>query len=145
MSNRIGSLVFCLDCGNLLNVPGSEDYLSCDQCGKMELSNRQSKSLIHISTYLSKQKIQEGLEIITRSQSNAFPSSLRQKRALVQSHLTTNEDQDQGKAAPLMDEICPKCSNPQMKYHTLQLRSADEGTTVFYECPKCGHKFSTNN
>lgn len=127
MSNRIGSLVFCLDCGNLLNVPGSEDYLSCDQCGKMELSN-----------------LQEGLEIITRSQSNAFPSSLRQKRALVQSHLNPNDDQD-GKAAPLMDEICPKCSNPQMKYHTLQLRSADEGTTVFYECPKCGHKFSTNN
>ncbi|KAH9824268.1 hypothetical protein DFH28DRAFT_1078010 [Melampsora americana] len=128
MSNQIGSLVFCIDCGNLLDVPGSEDYLSCDQCGKMELSNCFSRNLT----------FQEGLEIITCSQPNAFPSSLRQKRALVQSHLKSNDDQDQGQAAPLMDEICPKCSNPQMKYHTLQLRSADEGTTVFYECPKCG-------
>jgi DNA-directed RNA polymerase I subunit RPA12 len=43
-------------------------------------------------------------------------------------------------------EECPKCKHPFMEFYTMQLRSADEGQTVFYECPEpaCGHKFSIN-
>ena len=41
-------------------------------------------------------------------------------------------------------EPCPKCKHPELQYYTMQLRSADEGQTVFYECAKCGHTFSTN-
>jgi hypothetical protein len=43
-------------------------------------------------------------------------------------------------------EECPKCKHPFMEFYTMQLRSADEGQTVFYECPAatCGHKFSIN-
>ena len=43
-------------------------------------------------------------------------------------------------------EECPKCRHPFMEFYTMQLRSADEGQTVFYECPsaECGHKFSIN-
>ena len=37
-----------------------------------------------------------------------------------------------------MDESCPKCGHPEMEFYTMQLRSADEGTTVFYECRSCG-------
>ncbi len=32
-----------------------------------------------------------------------------------------------------------------MYYYTMQLRSADEGSTVFYECVKCKYKYSANN
>ena len=41
-------------------------------------------------------------------------------------------------------EPCPGCNNPEMRFRTAQLRAADEGQTVFYECPKCGYKFSVN-
>jgi len=46
-----------------------------------------------------------------------------------------------------VDEPCPKCGHPEMSFYTMQLRSADEGSTVFYEClsKKCGHKYSQNN
>ena len=37
-----------------------------------------------------------------------------------------------------VDEECPRCKNPQMSFYTVQLRSVDEGSTVFYKCLKCG-------
>lgn len=45
----------------------------------------------------------------------------------------------------IIEEPCPKCENKEMYFYTMQLRSVDEGQTVFYECPKCEHKFSVNN
>ena len=62
-----------------------------------------------------------------------------------------DEDEDvaasmvpQKKARAVAKETCPSCGNPEMEYFTMQLRSADEGQTVFYECAKCGHTYSTN-
>jgi DNA-directed RNA polymerase I subunit RPA12 len=42
-------------------------------------------------------------------------------------------------------EKCPKCDAPEMVFHTAQLRSADEGQTIFYNCIKCGYKTSINS
>lgn len=44
------------------------------------------------------------------------------------------EDADEG---PIVERVCPKCGNDKMSYATLQLRSADEGQTVFYTCTNC--------
>lgn len=44
-----------------------------------------------------------------------------------------------------VDEACPKCGTVGLEFYTMQLRSADEGQTVFYECKECGHKYSQNN
>lgn len=35
---------------------------------------------------------------------------------------------------------CPMCNKMEMMYNTAQLRSADEGQTVFYSCDGCGYK-----
>lgn len=38
---------------------------------------------------------------------------------------------------PVVERRCVKCGNNQFSYATLQLRSVDEGQTVFYTCTKC--------
>lgn len=40
-------------------------------------------------------------------------------------------------------EKCPECESEYLYYYTMQLRSADEGQTVFYECD-CGYKAKVN-
>lgn len=42
------------------------------------------------------------------------------------------------KAMMTMD--CPGCGAKKLSYTSRQLRSADEGETVFLECEKCGYK-----
>ncbi|KAJ2789123.1 DNA-directed RNA polymerase I core subunit rpa12, partial [Coemansia guatemalensis] len=78
----------------------------------------------------------EGIETISRSQETAFPSQLRNKRSLVQGVGQTE------RVNARVEEVCPQCGENEMTFYTMQMRSADEGQTVFYKCVKCGHGFS---
>lgn len=53
-----------------------------------------------------------------------------------------NEDEEEG---PTIERKCPKCGHDKMSYAALQLRSADEGQTVFFTCLKCKFKESENS
>ncbi|XP_050349443.1 DNA-directed RNA polymerase I subunit RPA12 [Nymphalis io] len=53
-----------------------------------------------------------------------------------------NMDNPEG---PVVERKCPKCGNDRMSYATLQLRSADEGQTVFYTCVNCKYKETENS
>ena len=46
---------------------------------------------------------------------------------------------------PVVDRTCSKCGHDKMSYAALQLRSADEGQTVFFTCLKCKFKESENS
>lgn len=121
----VGSLIFCIDCGNLLDsVTDKSKNLDCSQCGR---------------SYPSKNFA--NLKVVTKSAESAFPSVLKSKRSEVKTILQKNDVEE----GATIKEKCPQCGNDEMQYHTLQLRSADEGATVFYTCPKCQYKFRQNN
>ncbi|KAI7864604.1 hypothetical protein BDF14DRAFT_1875892 [Spinellus fusiger] len=113
-SNIIGSLVFCPECGNLLDMAGG------------------------ICSFAYKTAGDESTKVVTGSSERAFQSSLKAKRHLVQ-------QTQQKEAEAMIKEKCPSCGHDEMAYHTMQLRSADEGQTVFYNCKKCGYKYKLNS
>lgn len=73
---------------------------------------------------------------VSESKPSAFPSALRAKRSAVQT--LSAEDR---KTEAIIDRTCNDCGRKQMFYTTVQLRSADEGSTVFYRCV-CGFKYA---
>ncbi|KAF0387231.1 putative RPA12-13.7 kD subunit of DNA-directed RNA polymerase I [Gigaspora margarita] len=120
LSKSLGS-IFCQDCGTLLINTG-EDFIKCSAC-----------TCRHNATEY------EDIIITTKSKPKTFPSKLRSRHSKIQQLDNYKEE------SASIKEKCPKCGNEEMSYHTMQLRSADEGQTIFYHCIKCGYKFSINS
>lgn len=72
-----------------------------------------------------------GLEMLVRSSATAGDDA--------------GDDATKARARQTVEEPCPQCGHRKLEFYTMQLRSADEGQTVFYECLKCKHKWSVNN
>ncbi|KAL2128392.1 hypothetical protein VTI74DRAFT_9248 [Chaetomium olivicolor] len=119
----IGSLIFCTDCGNLLPASkGSEkNILHCDCCG-------------------AENRDHPWRTVTTRTKPSDFPSALRQKLSIVQTverHQVNTERID-------ANTDCPKCGKRGVRYSEVQQRSADEGSTIIYNCD-CGERWTMNN
>ncbi|KAJ3359827.1 hypothetical protein AMAG_04109 [Allomyces macrogynus ATCC 38327] len=122
-SNVIAGLVFCPDCGNLLDLSTSDSEVKCTLC-----------------SYRQPAEAFENVEVVTTSRATAFAAHNREIM-LWKSQMGVRQEE----TSATINEKCPKCGNPEMTFHTMQLRSADEGQTVFYSCKKCGHKFKFNS
>eukprot|EP01099_Mayorella_cantabrigiensis_P005338 TRINITY_DN4228_c0_g1_i1.p1 TRINITY_DN4228_c0_g1~~TRINITY_DN4228_c0_g1_i1.p1 ORF type:complete len:128 (+),score=15.30 TRINITY_DN4228_c0_g1_i1:35-418(+) len=100
----------------------------CQQCGNLlDLSTK------HLNCQLCGQTH-------TSQQLNA-QSSLSSKVFSRKQNLQDEETETRA----IIEEGCPKCGHERLYFTTVQLRSVDEGQTVFYECLKCKHKWSINN
>ena len=69
---------------------------------------------------------------VSFSSTSDFPSELRNKRIINMPKQLSAQD-----TWSRTDVKCRECGAEEVQYTALQLRSADEGTTMFYSCPKC--------
>jgi DNA-directed RNA polymerase I subunit RPA12 len=111
-------VAFCPACGALLPpMPNMGDSVTCSACK-------------HASAIDSFAQNETSYTVVFNKRENAT------KR---QNH---DEEEDEG---PTIERKCPKCGHEKMGYAALQLRSADEGQTVFFTCLKCKYKESENS
>ena len=136
-----GSLLFCVDCGNILErVAPSVPKILCEICGAENTSTSHftdSSRDALLKTTLSVDLWP--LTLHTTSRPDAFPSVLRDKRDKVQT-LDAASIETWAKTS----ETCPLCKKSDTLFREMQLRGADEGSTVFFRCPDCSHMFVHN-
>ncbi|CAK8692370.1 unnamed protein product [Clavelina lepadiformis] len=103
---------FCPHCGTILPLPidPNEFYLKC-RCGyKMESTRCDNM-------------------IVTKAE--VIFNEIKHKR-----DKKTKASKDM--IGPSIERICTRCGHNEMTYKTQQMRSADEGMSIFYYCTKCG-------
>merc|ERR1712146_98773 len=108
---------FCAACGALIIIPDYGKFAECAVCGfRTEVQDLAEKVLL----------------------SSVKPRSFAPE-ACFGGQVQNKKDQ-----LATVQETCPKCGYEEMAFYCLQLRSVDEGQTVFYSCLNCGHTYSTN-
>jgi DNA-directed RNA polymerase I subunit RPA12 len=115
---------FCEECGEMLNFEIIlNDEVQCQKCGAEknldEITNHQVET---VNFYHNSKDWVNKLANIE----DKFKKHQSLKRQTVQ-------------------EKCPSCPSNKMYFYTMQTRSADEGSTVFYQCVKCGALKKENN
>ncbi|KAL9894984.1 DNA-directed RNA polymerase I subunit RPA12 [Glossina fuscipes] len=111
---------FCPSCGTIFPHLDKKNDITCYNCKKVFpaeiLGDQTVEYTLHFNYY--------------------DPEMLSRKKK------QKEEDEPEG---PIVERKCSKCGCETMTYATLQLRSADEGQTVFYTCTKCKSKEVENS
>jgi len=111
---------FCRQCHSLLPTPDT-DSIECRLCGTRSSWADTDPALLTRRT------------LSAPRQEPAWLVAMRKDKAGKPEALAT------------VDEVCPKCAHGEARFYTMQLRSVDEGQTVFYECARCKHQWNQDN
>lgn len=101
----------------------------CPNCGSLLRAQRKAGGMVYVCPKCGHEEASAKREATVQSISGGSHS---RQPAIVESI----EDKD---SLPKTKAICPKCGNNEAYWWMQQTRSADEATTRFFRCTKCGH------
>lgn len=129
--------VFCPVCGTFFDLRQVGTEYKCRKCFT-------AKGCLQSSYDTSSNRMMFTRSVAEFPAANAWLNKTLASKNLL---LTKRDDtaDEIGAQRALVSEECQKCKHPKMFFWTQQLRSADEGQTVFYECPNCGNRLSLNS
>jgi transcription factor S len=110
---------FCPKCEKVLKKKKTDNkiVLHCPVCG-------------HEEPFVEEQKTKE-----TTFDKKKMEKKLADNLTMVVDQKTTQ------KILPTTKVPCPKCGNAEAEFYQYQTRSADEPSTTFLTCTKCGYKW----
>ncbi|XP_060850518.1 DNA-directed RNA polymerase I subunit RPA12 [Rhopalosiphum padi] len=111
---------FCSKCGSILPSLSMEEFIKCYSCKTVFGPEIYGNSIAEYSIILNSV---EDMDNVVKTEHN-------------------KNDADDG---PIAERRCSQCGHNQMSYAAVQLRSADEGQTVFYTCLNCKFTESENS
>mmetsp|Transcript_274 Transcript_274/g.726 ORF Transcript_274/g.726 Transcript_274/m.726 type:complete len:141 (+) Transcript_274:232-654(+) len=136
----------CTRCGSTMYLRSPSPTISCASCA---LSHSTERVFGSGRAGEEGEEEEDGATTIQTTSSNAasflYKFNVEPRNPDGTKIGNERHDDDVEKARATVDEPCPKCKHRVLRFYTMQLRSADEGQTVFYECEKCKHTFSQNN
>ena len=96
----------------------------CPECGKMLLA-KEAKLYCVKCGY--EKKLNDDLK-----REYIVEEDVSDKQEMIVSDATVN-------TMPTTNGLCYRCHNRQLEWWMVQTRKADEATTIFYRCTKCGN------
>lgn len=134
---------FCDNCHSILDMPDKSNFLNCSFCRFRKASKlRKNRSVKNFDTELKRLMNNEKKEqLLMKNQLSISKSHSKMMQSEIDLRLNLRKQMMKNVGdRKMIAEECPKCNASQMAYTTHQLRSVDEGQTIFYECLECGHR-----
>ena len=133
----------CARCGYTIYLREASELISCQSCNLTHVTETLFNAEDENEDAISGKKM---MKTISNAASFLYKFNIEPKNPDgTKIGSEQNDENVTRERRATVDEPCPKCDNHVLRFYTMQLRSADEGQTVFYECEKCKHTFSQNN